>query len=146
MALARAVSLPLAVLGDQGVCKNDQFSHDGCQGNLRIFPPPDQIPIGLSKEIRSPDTGDGAHVQRVADAPSATPDLAVAVPSAAVPVHGRDTGKSRYFPGVCLAEFGQIGNQDGCRDAPNAGNGGQNLKFVSELGIDVGTCSLALEG
>lgn len=84
--IRRALSLPAAILSDQGVGDNNHLAHDRRERDFRSFPPTDQISIGHSQGIGVPDGGDGTHIKRIAHVLAAAPDHAVSIFGSAVPV------------------------------------------------------------
>ena len=98
---------PWPVRPDECVSKDDELSHDGCDGELWRFPRGDELLVFGFEIWVEPEGDEGRHVERVADLFASSLHEGLALPLAGLPRHGCQASEACDL----LAELGKFGDE-----------------------------------
>jgi len=129
---------PCPIFADESAGKNDEFAHDGGQGELGLFAFGEQPGVeGFQVRVVG-DGGNRRHVKRGPDMGASALDAAQAPAVSGIGVEGNNARKRRGFCGWKLAKLGQAASE-GCRNnKPNAFNRDENIvaAFQDRIAFD----------
>ena len=119
---------PGSVGFQQSVCENDEFAHDGGDGDLCGLSGLDEAAVGFD-QVRVEAAGDeGRHVERGTQPFSSTPDVGSASPAAGLPRARGQPGQGGGLLGIDGAQFGQIDEKREGRVLGDAGDRDEDVE------------------
>ena len=130
----------------EGVCEDDQLSHDGGERDLGRLTGVDELSVFCLHVRIEPGRNEGGHVDSLADRGSASPDEGASGPAAGLPGYrreARETCSLACLKGAELRHFDEQGEGGYGRDARNAG---EDCEPLGEIGVSsdlLEDCSLA---
>ena len=104
---------PFAVVADEGICGDDEFSHDGGYGDLWCFSGVSQSCVdGL--EVRVEASGNQCrHLEGLAQVGASATDMGFAAPSSGLSGDRGEASEACGLPGLESSEFGHLDEQGG---------------------------------
>ena len=137
--------LPASICFEQGVCGDDELSHDGGDGDLGGFSCCDELLVfGLQVRVVA-SSDEGRHVESLPDIGSAAADEALAFPCAGLSCHRSETGEASGLLVLEATEFGHRGDELVGSERPDASDAGEDLVSAGECcigGDQVGNLSV----
>lgn len=119
----------------QGVCDDDELSHDGGDGDFRGFSGGDELLIfGFQVRIEA-SSDEGGHVKRLTDVGSPSADEALAFPLAGLPGDWYEAGERCGLFAFEVSQLGHGGDQLVGRDCSDAIHADEDLVAPGELSI-----------
>ena len=129
------LNCPSAVVGDEDVCEDEEFSGDGDEGLLGFFTVVSQAPIEVTQCGIAPGSGEGGEVEDIAHTLSSAPDAPVAAAFATVVGDGGEAGEQGNLLVRGGAELGQAGDEQERTDGADTGDGGEDFPAPGERWI-----------
>ena len=137
---------PGTVSIDQCVCQDDKLSGDGDEGDFGKFAVVSQAPIEVAQCRVVPGSGEGGEVEDVAYTLSPSFDAALPAALTTVVGDGSEAGEQGDLLVGGGAEFRQAGDEQGCADRSDPGDGEEDLGSPSQGRVAGDTvCDLGLE-
>ena len=108
--MSRPDGYPYSIFGDEGICQYDEFSHDGGESGLWLFPGGDEATIERLEIAVATRGGDGCHIDGDPDLAPATFDVTWTGAVAAIVGNRREACEKGYFLVRAGAHFGEAGD------------------------------------
>jgi len=132
---SRAFGRPEAILFDEVVCKDDQLSHDGCQGELFDLSSGNEALVEAFEMRIEARRRKGRHIDAGTHCVAAALDAARAVALTAVAGDGGEPRKQPGLLGVEAAGLGHVGDQSTSGHGSHARNGDEDGEPARERRI-----------
>ncbi len=124
--------LPESILSDEGIGENEEFSHDGGDGDFGLFSAGDETVVEDFEGWIVSRGGKGGHVQGASQVGSSASDVARAVVLAAVVGDGGKADDHGGLFGGERAEFDEADDEGDSGCDPDAGDGGEDSEAAGK--------------